>query len=496
MDIEKVIKVETSEILKKFKEHLEIENNKRIIFSGPFGTGKSTFLNDFSDNQTESFFYFKIFPVNYSVSANEDVFELIKFDILFQIIGKYYDEIDLEKEDFKLLLKSQVFIMKHLKFMPLLYAILGFSEKIGAPVINFIKALEQTVGNYKKFSDDIKIDEERDIKAFLKLIEERKGSTHEMDAVSGLVFDLIERIKNKNKKRAILIIDDLDRLDPEHIFRLFNIFSAHYNEINGENKFGFDKVIFVCDVENIRKIFHHRYGSGVDFSGYIDKFYSISPFDFDNRVYLKDKIENLLNNIQFDSDLDYYKFKNNKIFLNCVKAIIQALIDAKELNLRMLLTCPVLNVPDFFFGKRQSPGGTPILVLFYFFKNFYGSFEILHSKFKTLSELFSSETFRSDHSYKYITQDIEDIDLLLSFCLTFLLPDVFVANDSENIEHYYYKDYDCTFHYSSDKRSNIKRLSKITKRDDANGINPIFELNPYLVLLDVFNICKKRGLLK
>lgn len=490
------IKIETSDILNDFKKHLEIENNKRILFSGPFGTGKSTFLNELSQNENDDYFYLKIFPVNYSVSANEDVFELIKFDILFQLIGNYYNQIDLEKEDFTLLLKSQVFIMEHLKFMPLLYAILGFSEKIGTPIVDFIKALEQTVGNFKKFSDEIKIDEERDIRAFLKSIEQRKGNTYEMDAVSGLIFDLIKRIKNKNKKKSILIIDDLDRLDPEHIFRLFNIFSAHYNEISGNNKFGFDKVIFVCDIENIRKIFHHRYGFDVDFSGYIDKFYSISPFDFDNRTYLKAKIGKLLQNIQFNSNLNYYKFDSNEGFFNCTKAVIQALIDSKQLNLRMLLSCPVLNVPDLYFGKRQSPGGTPIIVLFYFFKNLYGSFEILYLKFKTLSELFSSETFRSDHSNRYVTKDKYDTNLLLSFCLTFLLPDDLINESSQEVEYYYSVDYDCTFHYSFDKYNNIKNLHEITKGENIIGITQDFELNPYLILFDVFNICKKRGLLR
>lgn len=32
---------------KQFKAHLLIPNNHRIIFSGPFGTGKTYFLNSF-----------------------------------------------------------------------------------------------------------------------------------------------------------------------------------------------------------------------------------------------------------------------------------------------------------------------------------------------------------------------------------------------------------------------------------------------------------------
>ncbi len=44
--------------------------------------------------------YFPIFinPVNYSIASNEDIFELIKFDILFQILSR--DVIVFEKLNF------------------------------------------------------------------------------------------------------------------------------------------------------------------------------------------------------------------------------------------------------------------------------------------------------------------------------------------------------------------------------------------------------------
>lgn len=497
---EREIKIETSEILSDFKKHLEIEHNKRILFSGPFGTGKSTFLNELSQNKDDSLFYLKIFPVNYSVSANEDVFELIKFDLLFQLIGNYQEEIELKKEDFSLLLKSQMFIMERMKSMPILYAILGFSEKIGAPIIDFIKALERTVGDFKKFNEEIKIDEESDIKAFLNSIEQKKGTNQEMDAVSELIFNLIERIKIKNKKKSVLIIDDLDRLDPEHIFRLFNIFSAHYNEINNNNKFGFNKVIFVCDIENIRKIFHHRYGVDVDFSGYIDKFYSIAPFDFDNRKYIKEKIKELLYKLSFSDNLKSYNFNDNEMFYHNVRALTQALIDSKELNLRMLLTYPTLNVPTFYFGETQGSSKSsivsPLLVLFYFFKNFYGSFEILYLKLKRLSDLFDSDNFKSKHDSEYIISNENDVDYLISYCLPFILPTDLDNQRTEERKNYFSEKYGCIFHYNQFRQnfSYGKRFLKATKEVDINSEE--IKLNPYQILFDVFDSCKKKGFLK
>lgn len=495
-ELEKAIKIETSVILSDFKSHLEIENNKRILFSGPFGTGKSTFLNELSKDENQDFFYLKIFPVNYSVSLNEDVFELIKFDLLFQLIGQYYDEIKLKKEDFTLLLKSQVFIMERIKFMPLLYAILGFSEKIGTPIVDFIKALEKTVGDFKEFSDEVKIDEENDIMKFLKSIEQRKGSTHEMDAVSELIFDLIERIKKEKNKKSVLIIDDLDRLDPEHIFRLFNIFSAHYNEINGENKFGFDKVIFVCDIENIRKIFHHRYGFDVDFSGYIDKFYSISPFDFDNRVYVKEKIIQLLYKIQFVSTLNKYDLKKNDNFFDATRAIVQTLIDARLLNLRMLLNYPIVNMPEFYLGVNTiSAGNYPILVMFYLLKNFYGSFDILSLKIKSLYELFEREAFKAEHN-KYMKSDEWGVNNLISFCLPFLLPEEMTVSLDESEKKYFIKEYDCDIHFNIARQGfrymHVPVFLKSTRGQNAQ----VVQLNPYKILFDTFIQCKKRALLK
>lgn len=494
------IKIETKEILTDFKNHLKIENNKRILFSGPFGTGKSTFLNEFSDNENEDFFYLKIFPVNYSVSSNEDVFELIKFDLLFQLMGRYYEEIKLRKEDFTLLLKSQMFIMERMKFMPLLYAILGFSEKIGTPIVDFIKALESTVGDFKKFNDEIKVDEEYDINTFLKSIETRKGNQHEMDAISELIFDLIERIKKENKKGGVLIIDDLDRLDPDHVFRIFNIFSAHHEEINDRNKFGFEKVVFVCDIENIRKIFHHKYGPDVDFSGYIDKFYSIEPFTFNNRKYIKEKLGNLLYKINFHSDLAFFNFDSNTRFYITVKAIAMSLVEARLLNLRMLFSDRIIEVPNQYFGIKsknaQNLMNSPLIVLFYLFRSFYGSFEIFELKIERLSKLFNTiETFNSAYNSQYISNNNGDISNLLSYSLPFLLPEDIAYEKTDGNDVYYSSEYECFFHFNGFSRDYVafKNFIKSTRNDGFDSEE--VQLNPYQILFDTFNICKKRGLL-
>ena len=105
------------------------------------------------------------------------------------------------------------------------------------------------------------------------------------------------------------------------------------NSEGNDNKFGFDKIIFVCDIENIRKIFAHKYGAEVDFSGYIDKFYSSEIYDFNNN-------QEVLNYV----DKIFLRYENNNLqkggsqssILGIIKPIFSDLILAKTVNMRMV----------------------------------------------------------------------------------------------------------------------------------------------------------------
>ena len=78
---------------KNFTSHLLVEGNERIIFSGRFGTGKTTFLNEFFLEENQELHFkgikyntIKVYPVNYSIASNEDIFEYIKYDILIEML--------------------------------------------------------------------------------------------------------------------------------------------------------------------------------------------------------------------------------------------------------------------------------------------------------------------------------------------------------------------------------------------------------------------------
>ena len=48
---EKIFKIDITDLFPKFEEHLNIQGNSRIIFSGKFGIGKTYFLNEFFENK-------------------------------------------------------------------------------------------------------------------------------------------------------------------------------------------------------------------------------------------------------------------------------------------------------------------------------------------------------------------------------------------------------------------------------------------------------------
>ncbi|MVX35238.1 P-loop NTPase fold protein, partial [Myroides sp. LoEW2-1] len=344
------IKIPNDSIITEFKEHLDLEFNQRILFTAPFGAGKSTFINDFEDKYKDEYRFIRLYPVNYAVSANEDIFELIKFDILYELMAHHNEEIALAKVDFDFWLRMSMFMQNKADLMPLFLHIISLHETIGKPVAKFIEVVKPLVKDFKEYSKEINIDESSDVFGFLETFESKKGSPYEMDATSQFIFNLVDRLKGdvlpdqdkitkeegkKRTNKTVLVIDDLDRLDPDHIFRLFNIFSAHTHSITGENKFGFDKVVFVCDIENIRKIYAHKYGVGVDFSGYMDKFYSVKPFIYDNFKYLTQKITAIIDQSVFINSSKEEIVKQDLV-VHLLSAVLKILSKNRTINLRSL----------------------------------------------------------------------------------------------------------------------------------------------------------------
>lgn len=327
--------------IQEFNKHLEPDDNYRIIFSGRFGIGKTTFLKHFfreiKENE-EKYRVIHLFPVNYSVAENADIFEYIKYDIIAHLLSEASK---------KNIILDKTTIPRRLAYPMLL------SKKpidIIAPRLHFFGPTGKVFEGYEKLFE--KLEEERkevenDKKAalinYLQKAQNQPGSPYEQDFYSQLIIELLDQWKNTGEEQAdenednietVLIVDDLDQVDPQHIFQLLNVFAAHFDaeSDHSHNKFGFDKVIFVCDEANIRSIFRHHYGIKADFNGYLDKFYSKEIYSFRIREDILQRLPNWINN--FYSELPLTSVKDKSIKLTSY--ILRIMIMSDAINMRAL----------------------------------------------------------------------------------------------------------------------------------------------------------------
>ncbi len=306
----------------RFNEHLALKDNNRILFSGKFGTGKSYFLKKYFDIEVERYNVFNLSPVNYVVGANQDIFEWIKVDIATHYLTFHHipnkNTFD-EKES--RLLKVSTYI--HNNYSTVFKRLV---ESIIAKTISDNTSLDikEEIAAYKRWDKEIEDKTEGIDKLYSILSNEKDkiGSIYEEDINTLVLRRAIKSLKDDSpNKESVLIIDDLDRLDPEHIFRILNVLSVH-NYGSGENKFGFDKVIVVCDLDNIKHIYGHKYGNETDFNGYIEKFFCYEPFSFDLDDLINFKLSWISSlNCNYTSVFELFKFliKNNVLSIRNLK---------------------------------------------------------------------------------------------------------------------------------------------------------------------------------
>ena len=273
------------EEITSFKRYFS-ENN-RCILSAPFGEGKSYFLNEFVKSQVDEYDFITIFPTNYQICENRDILEYIKRDILFGLIAlddTIIDGFDATKLGIlkKAILESKERVAECIPDINASVCGIGFTFSPGKVVNTLLKIWDSC----EKLSDV----HGNPYKEYLLSFDDQKGGIYELDAVTNLICSLVQD-RQENDRKMVLVVEDLDRIDPGHIFRILNVLSAHMTYINGyddgaKNKFNFDKILLICDFKNIEKIYHHLYGEKTDFKGYISKFSAVRPFEYS----IRDKI--------------------------------------------------------------------------------------------------------------------------------------------------------------------------------------------------------------
>lgn len=291
-------------LLKDFKEYLD--SNDRCIFSARFGDGKSYFLSEFMKRYKNQYLFIPIYPVNYQVADNKDVFEYIKRDILIKLLS--CGEIDIDDTTISNSLYLYDFLKTNeidssLELLELVPDINLDGADISLSAIStvsktWLKIKEKFNKHKSKYKNQGQIAEN-----IVENTVNEKGSIYEFDVVSQLICDLIDQYRKKyNRRKVVLLIEDLDRIDPAHIFRILNVFSAHFDRYNVNwseartkgklyiNKFKFDKIVTVCHYENIKNIYHHCYGKKTDFNGYIGKFSITKAFNYSLQSEIKNYI--------------------------------------------------------------------------------------------------------------------------------------------------------------------------------------------------------------
>lgn len=317
--------IDISQNIQDFKQ--VFENESRIIFSARFGDGKSYFLNEFMksyDEKKNDYYFITLHPVNYVVEENRDVIEYIKRDILFQLIkdNRIYDFKDGYDKIFDAVCNGES-LLKLADFAASIIPVDGLKEGYKA-----LKALVSTIHEKYKSQDVLHV-----VDDYLNGFYGKSGSISECDAFTCLIQKSLEQMMAK----SVLIIEDLDRIDPAHLFRIMNVLSSqvdnpYYSNVPSGNKFGFDKVILVMDYEIAKHLFHHFYGKEANYEGYMNKFLNTLPFKFSISDEAQKQVENKLvqtfgitDILNIGGALYPHKFESDTFYL---------LVAIKELSVR------------------------------------------------------------------------------------------------------------------------------------------------------------------
>lgn len=331
--------IDVTPLIYKFEEHLRA--NDRIIFSARFGDGKTFFLKEFMDLFSDKYEFIVLYPVNYQIATNGAVMEYIKRDILFQLILKGYLKPGVSIPDpvlFQWYLSQNTGTI----FTDVVSVLTSLPDvdpkwKAALTILMAISGeITKQIGKFKQFKKDIESEEDFNKAAdVIETLSCGAGNIYELDLVSYLIIQTIQQIKNQGKE-TVLVIEDLDRIDPAHLFRILNVFSAHIDRVyqvsdrvvnDGEgnevpidtlnNKFGFDKVIMVLDNNTTQYIFNHFYGEHANYQGYISKFISHNVFEYSISKYaLQLLVKHLKSKCAVSVDMILSKGRNGNWYID------------------------------------------------------------------------------------------------------------------------------------------------------------------------------------
>ena len=182
----------------EFAYHLD--SHPRTILSAKFGDGKTFFLSKFIKEKKKRFVSIVIHPVNYQVMDNKDIFDLIKRDILFQILKEKIIENDYVLTDSQMV---ALFIQNNglsvaEMFLPYL-STLGSDEIVTNAVVGGITTMQlfkKLKDKYKEFKKKGTIDGK--ITSFVDEVE--NCLIYENDIISRIISANITTYRKKHPR--------------------------------------------------------------------------------------------------------------------------------------------------------------------------------------------------------------------------------------------------------------------------------------------------------
>ncbi len=306
---------------KGFGDFLNVEANKRILFSGKFGSGKTFFLQEFFVGN-KNYEIFHLSPVRYQLTGTRDILELIRYDIVRLLLSRNDNAADPNGEQARL--ENLVAVIR--KAWPAI-------DDVGAKVLlmNFFSKLGVDYNDLKTIYGAVEKAIGGDKQAIAGSMNSVEANIDilSVNCIDKWISEEISKLKGQKTegdKKSVLVIDDVDRLDPAHIFRVLNALSVSMYA-GQKNRYMFDRVLIVGDLENIKKIFRHTYGEDTDVEGYLSKFFTSSIYEFS----IYDELA-----AGYGKIISKYGLEIESNELQCLLAITADLIAAEQLNIRHL----------------------------------------------------------------------------------------------------------------------------------------------------------------